>query len=54
MTIPHVFTIPKTSHSELVRENSESVEGWNLTDKDIDEIDRVFPVSDYDTPLEMI
>jgi diketogulonate reductase-like aldo/keto reductase len=50
----NVFTIPKTSHPERVRENSESVGDWNLTDEDIDEIDRVFPVSDYDTPLEMI
>ncbi|MDQ6724141.1 MAG: aldo/keto reductase [Thermoproteota archaeon] len=50
----NVFIIPKTSHPERVRENSESVEGWNLTDKDIDEINRVSPVSDYDTPLEMI
>ena len=51
----NVFTIPKTSHPERVRENSESVEGdWNLTDKDIDEINRVFPVPDKDSPLEMI
>jgi diketogulonate reductase-like aldo/keto reductase len=50
----NVFTIPKTSHPERVRENSESVGDWNLTDNDIDEIDRVFPVSDYDSPLEMI
>jgi diketogulonate reductase-like aldo/keto reductase len=50
----NVFTIPKTSQPERVRENSESVGDWNLTDKDIDEINRVFPVSDYDTPLEMI
>jgi len=50
----NVFTIPKTSHPERVRENSESVGDWNLTDKDIAEIDRVFPVSDKDSPLEMI
>jgi diketogulonate reductase-like aldo/keto reductase len=42
----NVFTIPKTSHPERIRENSESVGDWNLTDNDIDEIDRVFPVSD--------
>ena len=50
----NVFTIPKTSHPERVKENSESVGDWNLTDEDIDEIDRVFPVSDKDSPLEMI
>ena len=51
----NVFTIPKTSHPERVRENSESVEGdWNLTHEDIAEIDRVFPVPDKDSPLEMI
>ena len=32
----NVFTIPKTSHSERVRENSESIGDWNFTDKDID------------------
>jgi diketogulonate reductase-like aldo/keto reductase len=49
------FTIPKTSHPERVRENSESIQGgWNLTNNDIEEIRRVFPVPDYDTPLEMI
>jgi diketogulonate reductase-like aldo/keto reductase len=42
----NVFTIPKTSHPERVRVNSESVGDWNLTDKDIDEINRVFSVSD--------
>ncbi len=36
----------KTSHPERIRENSESVGDWNLTDKDIDDINRVFPVSD--------
>jgi diketogulonate reductase-like aldo/keto reductase len=50
----NVFTIPKTSHPERVKENSESVGDWNLADEDIDEMDRVFPVSDYDNPLEMI
>jgi diketogulonate reductase-like aldo/keto reductase len=50
----NLFTIPKTSHRERVTENSESVGDWNLTDEDIAEIDRVFPVSDKDSPLEMI
>lgn len=49
----NVFTIPKTSHREHIKENSESV-GWNLTDKDIADINRIFPVPDYDTPLGMI
>jgi diketogulonate reductase-like aldo/keto reductase len=50
----NVFTIPKTSHPERVRENSESVGDWNLTDKEIDEIDRVFLVSDNDISLKII
>ncbi len=51
----NVFTIPKTSHPERARENSQSVaKDWSLTDKDIEEINRAFPVSDMDDPLEMI
>ena len=51
----NVFTIPKTSHPERTKENSQSVgKDWSLTDKDIEEINRVFPVSDMDDPLEMI
>jgi diketogulonate reductase-like aldo/keto reductase len=51
----NIFTIPKTSHPERVIENSKSVDGsWKLTDKDIEEINRAFPVSDRDSPLEMI
>jgi diketogulonate reductase-like aldo/keto reductase len=50
----NVITIPKTSHPERIRENSESVGDWNLTDNDIDEIDKVFPVPDKDSTLEMI
>jgi diketogulonate reductase-like aldo/keto reductase len=51
----NVFTIPKTIHPERVRENSQSVDkDWSLTDKDIQEINRAFPVSDGDDPLEMI
>ena len=51
----NIFTIPKTSHPEKVIENSKSVdEVWKLTDKDIEEINRAFPVSDKDDPLEMI
>ena len=51
----NIFTIPKTSNPVRVIENSKSVDdGWKLTDKDIEEINRVFPVSDKDNPLEMI
>jgi diketogulonate reductase-like aldo/keto reductase len=51
----NVFIIPKTSHPERARENSQSVDkDWGLTDKDIEEINRTFPVSDRDDPLEMI
>jgi diketogulonate reductase-like aldo/keto reductase len=51
----NVFTIPKTSQPERVVENCKSADGsWKLTDKDIEEINRAFPVSDKDDPLEMI
>jgi diketogulonate reductase-like aldo/keto reductase len=47
-----MFTIPKTSLPERVIENSKSVGGtWKLTDKDIEDINRVFPVLDNDNPL---
>ena len=52
----NIFTIPNTSHPERVIENSQSVDdgSWKLTDKDIEEINRAFPVLDRDSPLEMI
>ena len=51
----NVFTIPKTIHPERVIENSQSVDkDWCLTDRDIKEINKAFPVSDKDDPLEMI
>ncbi|MDQ6724171.1 MAG: aldo/keto reductase [Thermoproteota archaeon] len=49
----NIFTIPKTSSPDRVKENSESV-GWNLTNEDIVDINCIFPVPDHDTPLEMI
>lgn len=48
-----IFTIPKTSKPERVKENSESV-GWNLTEDEITDINRIFPVPAYDVPLDMI
>jgi diketogulonate reductase-like aldo/keto reductase len=51
----NIFTIPKTSHPERARENSKSVDtDWSLTDKDMEEINSAFPVSDKDNLLEMI
>jgi diketogulonate reductase-like aldo/keto reductase len=51
---PNVFTIPKTSNPDHVRENSESV-GWRLTGNEIESINNAFPVPDSDDgPLEMI
>ena len=52
----NIFTIPKTSNPERARENSKSVDAgnWKLTDKDIEDINRALPVSDRDSPLEMI
>jgi diketogulonate reductase-like aldo/keto reductase len=49
----NVFTIPKTTRLERVKENSEGV-GWKLTENDIMTIDKTFPVPTYDTPLGII
>jgi diketogulonate reductase-like aldo/keto reductase len=49
----NIFTIPKTSRPERVKENSDSV-GWKLTEEDILDINRVFPVPEHEVPLEMI
>jgi diketogulonate reductase-like aldo/keto reductase len=50
---PNVFTIPKTTNPERVKENSGGV-GWNLTAEEIERIDFAFPVQEYDMPLQMI
>ena len=50
---PNVFTIPKTTHPDRVKENSGGV-GWNLTAEEIERIDFAFPVQEYDMPLQMI
>ncbi len=50
---PNIFTIPKTSNPDHVRENSESV-GWSLAEGEIASINEAFPVPDHDGPLEMI
>ena len=49
----NIFTIPKTSRPERVKENSDSV-GWKMTEEDILDINRVFPVPEHKVPLEMI
>jgi diketogulonate reductase-like aldo/keto reductase len=55
LSYSNIFTIPKTSHPERARENSKSVDtDWSLTDKDMEEINRAFPVSDKDNLLKMI
>jgi diketogulonate reductase-like aldo/keto reductase len=55
LSYSNIFTIPKTSHPERARENSKSVDtDWSLTDKDMEEINRAFPVSGKDNLLEMI
>jgi diketogulonate reductase-like aldo/keto reductase len=50
---PSVFTIPKTTRPERVRENAEGV-GWALTREEIASIDRAFPAPDYDVPLGVV
>ena len=47
---PSIFTIPKTTRSERVKENSGGV-GWQLTENEAKEIDRAFPVPPPGTPL---
>jgi diketogulonate reductase-like aldo/keto reductase len=49
----NIFTIPKASNPNHVRENSEGV-GWDLAEEEIASIDNAFPVPDHDGPLEMI
>jgi diketogulonate reductase-like aldo/keto reductase len=50
---PNVFTIPKTSHVERVKENAGGV-GWELTPEDVAAIDAAFPAPDHDVPLGML
>ncbi len=50
---PNLFTIPKTSNPNHVRENSESV-GWSLAEEEIASINKAFPLPVHDGPLEMI
>lgn len=51
----NVFAIPKTIHPERAKENSQSVDkDWSLTDKDIADINKAFPVQDNDNDLQMI
>jgi diketogulonate reductase-like aldo/keto reductase len=50
---PSTFTIPKTTRSERVRENSGGV-GWQLTEDEVNEIDRAFPLPLSGTPLGVI
>ncbi|HET6808106.1 MAG TPA: aldo/keto reductase [Nitrososphaera sp.] len=51
---PNLFTIPKASNPDHIRENSGAVGDWKLTDDDIAAIDRMFPLPRADKPLEMI
>lgn len=50
---PSIFTIPKTTRSERVKENSGGV-GWQLTEDEVNMIDRAFPVPSPGTPLGVI
>jgi diketogulonate reductase-like aldo/keto reductase len=50
---PSVFTIPKTSHPDRVRENAAGT-GWQLTPEDTAAIDHAFPAPAHDTPLGML
>ena len=48
-----VFTIPKSSQVEHVRENSAGT-GWELDEEDLRLIDRAFPAPDHDVPLGIL
>jgi diketogulonate reductase-like aldo/keto reductase len=48
-----VFTIPKASHPEHVRENAGGA-GWMLDAADLAALDRAFPAPDRDVPLGML
>lgn len=50
---PNVFTIPKSSNLEHVRENAGGA-GWEMAREDVEAIDRAFPAPDRDVPLEML
>ncbi len=50
---PNVFTIPKASNPDHVRDNAGAA-GWSLDDSDIAAIDAAFPAPDRDVPLGMI
>ena len=50
---PSIFTIPKTTRSERVKENSGGL-GWQLTEEEVNAIDRAFPVPPPGTPLGVI
>lgn len=50
---PHVFTIPKASDIDHMRENAGGT-GWSLSPADIAAIDRAFPAPTRDVPLAML
>jgi diketogulonate reductase-like aldo/keto reductase len=50
---PDVFTIPKASNPEHVRENAGGC-GWTLSTDDLAGLDKAFPAPTRDTPLGMI
>lgn len=48
-----IFTIPKTTHPDRVKENSGGVD-WELTADELAAINYAFLPPDHDTPLGMI
>jgi diketogulonate reductase-like aldo/keto reductase len=50
---PSLFTIPKASTVDHVRENAGGV-GWHLTAEDLKIIDSAFPPPSKDEPLDML
>ena len=49
---PSLFTIPKASNVDHVRENAGGT-GWELNAEDVQLIDSVFPAPSKDEPLDM-
>ena len=50
---PDVIVIPKATHPQHIRENREAHE-IELTDQDVNELDKAFPPPDRKIPLEMV
>jgi diketogulonate reductase-like aldo/keto reductase len=51
--LPQLFTIPKAGDPDHTRENAGGT-GWNLSEEDLDGINRAFPAPAHEGPLAML